>query len=253
MLIISVIGAAAFIACSTGDDDDDNDAGAADDTAGDDDTADDDTGQGDDDITDDITDDADDDVDDDVDDDSGDDDTAETIGNFLLMLENAKINFGTGGYDYTRCFISTSGTMYIQEIGTTTGSPFTGVLTNVGFTQCEIDWGTGIVQIITDGDTGILDGETLTTTIISVPQALTTGYEPGSKKGTKEEAFHMTEFVQCGGATCAVAGYASISNVFSISEFTNGAYGMNDYALIWQFDGDTTSDTSYDLTIDLPE
>ena len=231
-LMFMIIGAATFFACSSGGDDDDNDTGAAADDDTDDDTADDDTSH----------------WNDDAGDDSGDDDTAATISNFLLMLEDGKLNIAAGGYDYTRCFISASGTMYIEEIGTTTGDPFNGTLTNVGFMQCEIDWSTGIVQILQDGDTGLLDGETLETTIISIPQV---AFEPygTAGKGAKEEAFHLTEFTQCAGTTCVVAGYASISNIFSITEFTNGAYAMNDWVLMWQFSGDTTSGTFYDLTI----
>jgi len=244
VLVLFIAGTMAFAAC--GDDDDDNEAGDDDDA--DDDTGDDDTA--DDDHRDDDT--GDDDADDDADDD---DDTEPPEGN-VILLQNAKMNLLTQTIAYTDSYFSTSGAMTITEVGTTTGANFSGTLADVGFHACEINFDTGVVQVDLEGDTGLIQAETATGPVVSVPQKSAPWNEGAGAGGLakgKEEVFNFEDFPQCEGATCVLIAYASVSQVFQVTEFTQGAYSMNDWMLIWGFSGNATAGTVIDLTFEPDE
>ncbi|MBZ0274119.1 hypothetical protein K8I61_18920 [bacterium] len=254
ILVLVAIAAlsVSIVACGDDDDDDDDDDAADDDADDDDDdSADDDTG-----ADDDMDDDADDDDmdDDDADDDDADDDTDEgtPISQYALLLENAKVNIATGGIDFDRAFISTSGTMTIDQIGTTTGATFEGSLQTVGFTQAEVDFDAGTIGILQDGDTGVLALEEVTATITAVPVKKSFDVS-GTPSGAKAEAFNMSEFTQCASPTCVSAAYASVTGVYQVSEYTDGILATNDWMLIWAIPGDATNGSVYDLTIELDE
>ncbi|MCZ7583183.1 MAG: hypothetical protein M5R36_07510 [Deltaproteobacteria bacterium] len=237
-IVLALVLAQALVFAACGDDDDDDNDNAADDDADDDDTGDDDTG-------DDDADDGDDDFDDDADDD---DDTGEPIESYVLALKDAKVNL-SGTITYSAAFISTSGTMDITETGTTMGASFSGSLTEVGFTACDINWDTGVVQVNMEGDTGVIHSEIVTGTVTSVPQKKDElDFDTAGGERSKTEVFNMDDFEACDGATCVLIAYASVSQVFQVQEFTNGALSTNDWILLWAFPGDTTSGTQYDLT-----
>ncbi len=255
-LIMILSLAALTMACGDDDDDNDTDSDVDDDT---DDINDDLNDDINDDINDDVNDDIDDDLNDDVDDDEDDDvdDDDIDIQPYVMVLQNAQINILEQTIDYERSFFSVGGSIHITQIGTTLLAPFEADLENVQFMECIVNWDTDEVQILQDGDTGLIVSDPVVGAVTPTPQkSYIDGdffFNSGFGLAAAEEAFNFDPFEPCAGSTCSLIAYASISDIFAVQQFTQGPYSLNDWMVMWTFDGDTQAGDVLDLTMEITD
>jgi len=74
----------------------------------------------------------------------------------------------TGAIEYEAAYISSAGTMHIDQIGQTMGAAFQGELQNVDFLQAELNG--NMIEIIQGGKTGHIGSVNATGVTITVPQ-----------------------------------------------------------------------------------
>jgi len=86
---------------------------------------------------------------------------------FVLLFVNATIKM-TGAIEYEAAYISSAGTMHIDQIGQTMGAAFQGELQNVDFLQAELNG--NMIEIIQGGKTGHIGSVNATGVTITVPQ-----------------------------------------------------------------------------------